>query len=182
MTDEQLAQSIRDLCGTDDNDLAQIRAMYDRKLFEDNETTHGVYVQINIDDYVTAIDSDAYIPDLSYWIKVDEGKGELFKYARVNYCPKGLQTDGGYNYKLVDGVVVYAPQVEQPEDHNEMSSQEEFFVASRKYETGELISIQGRMYEVISIILAGGKIIPDSNVRETTLEQYINNKVQEATA
>lgn len=178
MTDEQLAQSIRDLCGTDDNDLAQIRAMYDRKLFEDNETTHGVYVQINIDDYVTAIDSDAFIPDLSYWIKVDEGKGELYKYARVNYCPKGLQTNGGYNYKLVDGVVVYAPQVEQPEDHNELGPQEQFFEATRNYEVGELITIQGRLYEVIAPIPDGGSITVGQNVVETTLSDYINSRTE----
>ena len=63
-----------------------------------------------------------------------------------------------------------------------MASQEEFFIASRKYNIGELISIQGRMYEVISIILAGGNINPGSNVQEITLEQYINKKVEEATS
>ena len=164
---------------TEDGELINA-VLYDRMITADNETTHGVYVQINLDNYVTALDSDAFIPDLSYWIKVDEGRGELYKYARVNYCPKGLQTDGGYNYKLVDGVVVYAPQVEQPEDHNEMASQEEFFVASRRYTPGELVSVQGRMYEVVSIILPGGSINPGTNVQEITLEQYINKKVEEA--
>lgn len=182
MTNEELIEKLKGITGTTEDGELINAVLYDRMITADNETTHGVYVQINLDSYVTAIDSDAFIPDLSYWIKVDEGRGELYKYARVNYCPKGLQTDGGWNYKLVDGVVVYAPQVEQPEDHNEMASQEEFFIASRKYEPGELISIQGRMYEATSIILAGSKIIPDSNVREVTLEQYINKKVQEATA
>lgn len=182
MTNEELIEKLKGITGTtEDGELINM-VLYDRMITADNETTHGVYVQINLDSYVTAIDSDAFIPDLSGWIKVDEGRGELYKYARVNYCPKGLQTDGGWNYKLVDGVVVYAPQVEQPEDHNEMASQEEFFIASRKYEPGELISIQGRMYEATAIILAGSKIIPDSNVKEVTLEQYINNKVEEATA
>ena len=182
MTNEELIEKLKGITDTtEDGELINM-VLYDRMITADNETTHGVYVQINLDSYVTAIDSDAFIPDLSGWIKVDEGRGELYKYARVNYCPKGLQTDGGWNYKLVDGVVVYAPQVEQPEDHNEMASQEEFFVASRKYEPGELISIQGRMYEATAIILTGSKIIPDSNVKEVTLEQYINKKVQEATA
>lgn len=182
MTNEELIADLMTVCETDDPEVLLARVHYDRMVVKDIEATYGVYVQINKDNYVTAVDSDAFIQDLSWWIKVDEGTGELYKYARVNYCPKGLQTDGGWNYKLADGVVVYAPQVEQPEDHNEMASQEEFFIASRKYEPGELISIQGRMYEATTIILAGSKIIPDSNVKEVTLEQYINKKVQEATA
>lgn len=182
MTNEELIAKLKKITGTTEDAELLSMVNYDHMIRVDGETTHGVYVQINVDNYVTAIDSDAFITDLMYWIKVDEGRGELYKYARVNYCPKGLMTDGGYNYKLVDGVVVYAPQVEQPEDHNEMSSKEDYFVASRKYEVGELISIQGRMYEVISIVLAGGNINPGSNVQEITLEQYINRKVEEALA
>ena len=182
MTNEELIEKLKGITGTTEDRELIDAVLYDRMITADNETTHGVYVQINLDNYVTAVDSDAFIPDLSFWIKCDEGRGELYKYARVNYCPKGLQTDGGWNYKLVGGVVVYAPQQEQPEDHNEMASQEEFFIASRKYNVGELISIQGRMYEVISIILAGGNINPGSNVHEITLEQYINRKVEEATS
>jgi hypothetical protein len=76
---------------------------------------------------------------------------------------------------------VYAPQIEQPEDHNEMASQEEFFTASRNYQTGELISIQGRMFEATAVIPDGCKIVPGANCTEITLEQYINRKVEEAT-
>ena len=182
MTDEEFIADILQVCETDSMDIALMRVHYDRLAVEDTEATYGVYVQVNKDNYVTAIDSDAFIPDLSFWIKADEGTGELYKYARVNYCPKGIQTDGGYNYKLVDGVVVYAPQQEQPEDHNEMASQEQFFIASRRYEVGELISIQGRMYEAIAIILSGSRINVGTNVREITLAEYINRKVEEASA
>lgn len=182
MTDEEFIADILQVCETDSMDIALMRVHYDRLAVKDTEATYNVYVQVNEDNYVTAVDSDAFIPDLSWWLKVDTGTGELYKYARVLYCPKGIQTEGGWNYKLVDGVVVYAPQQEQPEDHNEMASQEQFFIASRKYLPGELISIQGRMYEVVSIILPEGKITPNTNVRELTLEQYINKKIEEATA
>lgn len=181
MTDAELAAKIREITGQDDNYLALVRSKYDRMAMADAEGAWSVYVQINMDDYVTAIESSAFLDDPVTWIKVDQGTGELYKYARVLYCPKGLTTEGGFNYRLVDGVVVYAPQIEQPEDHNEMASKEDFFIASRKYLPGELISIQGRMYEVISIILPEGKITPDTNVKELTLEQYINKKVEEAT-
>lgn len=179
MTDAELIEKLKGITGTtEDGELINM-VLYDRMITADNETTHGVYVQINLDNYVTAVDSDAFIPDLSNWIKVDEGRGELYKYARVNYCPAGLYVDGFYNYKLVNGVVVYAPQIEPAKDHNELAPTEDLFVASRKYNVGELVSVQGRLYEVISIILAGGTINPGSNVSEITLEEYINKRVEE---
>lgn len=181
MTNEELIEKLKGITGTtEDGELINM-VLYDHMITADNETTHGVYVQINLDSYVTAIDSDAFIPDLSNWIKVDEGRGELYKYARVNYCPAGLYVDGFYNYKLVNGVVVYAPQIEPAKDHNELAPTEDQFVASRKYNVGELVSVQGRLYEVISIILAGGTINPGSNVSEITLEEYINKRVEEST-
>ena len=181
MTDQEFAAEMRKITGQSDNGLAYMRSKYDRFAMADMEGTWGVFVQINMDDYVTAGESSAFLDDTSGWLKVDEGTGELYKYARVLYCPKGLTTDGGYNYKLVDGVVVYAPQIEQPEDHNEMSSQEEFFTASRNYQTGELISIQGRMFEATAVIPDGCKIVPGTNCNEITLEQYINRKIEEDT-
>lgn len=181
MTDAELAAKIREITGQDDNYLALVRSKYDRMAMADAEGTWSVYVQINMDDYVTAIESSAFLDDPATWIKVDQGTGELYKYARVLYCPKGLTTEGGFNYRLVDGVVVYAPQIEQPEDHNEMASQEAFFTASRNYQTGELISIQGRMFEATAVIPDGCKIVPGTNCNEITLEQYINRKVEEAT-
>ena len=173
MTDIELAAKIREITGQDDNFLAFVRSQYDRMAMKDMEGTWSVYIQINMDNYVTAIDSSAFIPDPTNWLKVDEGEGEFYKYCRVLYCPKGLTTDGGYNYKLVDGVVVYAPQIEQPTDHNEMSSQEQFFLATRNYSAGELISIQGRMYEATAMIPDGCKIVPGQNAEETTQEAHI---------
>lgn len=181
MTDEEIVEAIMNLTGIERDDLVNT-TFYDYMIRLDNEKTYSVFVRINADGYVVEIDSDAFITDLSNWLKVDEGRGELYKYCRVNYCPKGLRSGEFFNYKLIDGAVVYAPQIEPAEDHNELAPTEQFFVASRRYEVGELVSVQGRMYEVISIILAGGNIIPGSNVLEITLEQYINKKVEEATA
>lgn len=183
MTDAEIIEYLMRATDSPDVDTMQARVLYDRYARLDAESNvYGVFVQVNADNYVTAIDSDAFILDRTLWIKVDEGIGELYKYAKVKYCPAGLESNGGHNYKLVSGKVVYAPQVDTPTDHNEMASQEQFFVASRKYVVGELVSVQGRMYEVISIILAGGTINPGTNVREITLEEYINKIVEEATA
>ena len=182
MSDEEFAAKARMMYGGRDNSWTLNRINLERAMVEGTFGVYQVYVQINFANYVIAIESSAFLDDTTGWVKVDEGSGELYKFARVKYGPKGLMTEGGYNYKLVDGVVVYAPQIEQPEDHNEMASKEELFAASRKYEAGELISIQNRMFEATTVVLAGTRIIPGSNVQETTLEQYINKKVEEALA
>lgn len=181
MTDAEIIDELMRNTNSPDVETMMARVQYDYYARVDAEATYGVYVQINDQGYVTAIDSDAFITDRTLWLKVDEGTGELYKYARVNYCPKGLVSDGFHNYKLVDGVVVYAPQIDPPEDHNEIAPTEQFFVASRRYEVGELVSIQGRMYEVIALILAGSNINPGTNVQEITLEQYINKRTEGAT-
>ena len=181
MTNEEIIEELMVLTDSPDIEVMMARVLYDRAARLDAEyNVWSVLVQVNADNYITAIDSNAFVTDATLWIKVDEGIGELYKYARVKYCPAGLESNGGHNYKLVGGKVVFCPEVDPPEDHNELAPTEQFFVASRRYEVGELVSIQGRMYEVISIILAGGQIIPGSNVQEITLEQYINRKVEEA--
>ena len=177
---EDILQSMKEALEIDDEKMLLMRVIYDNIVAKDANANYSVYVQVNADNYVTAVDSDAFIQDFTFWLKVDEGKGELYKYAKVNYCPKGIQTDGGYNYKLVGGVVVYSPHIEQPTDHNEMASKEDFMVASRRYEVGELVSVQNRMFEVIAVILPESKIVVGNNVQEITLEQYINKKVEEA--
>ena len=180
MTNEELIADLMEITGATTAEELELRVHYDRLARLDAEyNTYSVFVQVNADNYVTAVDSSAFITDPTMWVKVDEGRGELYKYARVNYCPAGLYVDGFYNYKLVNGVVVYAPQIEPAKDHNELAPTEDQFVASRKYNVGELVSVQGRLYEVISIILAGGTINPGSNVREITLEEYINKRVEE---
>lgn len=179
MTNEELIADLMEITGATTAEELELRVHYDRLARLDAEyNTYSVFVQVNADNYVTAVDSSAFITDPTMWVKVDEGVGELYKYARVNYCPAGLYVDGFYNYKLVNGVVVYAPQIEQPEDHNELGPQEQFFEASRNYGTGELITIQGRLYEVIAPIPAGGSIIVSQNVVETTLSDYVNSRTE----
>lgn len=176
---QALIDALMEVCGTDDPETLFLRVQYDRLARLDAEyNTYSVYVQVNADDYVTAIDSNAFITDPTMWVKVDEGVGELYKYARVNYCPAGLEANGGHNYKLVAGKVVYCPEVDPPEDHNEISPQEQFFVASRNYAAGELVTVQGRLYEVISPIPAGCSIVIGENVVETTLSDYINTRTE----
>ncbi len=74
------------------------------------------------------------------------------------------------DYRYIDGEYVYDP-IPEPEV---------FELASRRYAVGELIENGSELYETISIIPAGSKLIPGSNIRKITLEEYVNRKVEEA--
>ena len=54
--------------------------------------------------------------------------------------------------------------------------QEQDLIATRRYSIGSFLSVYGEIYEVISIILTGGQIILGSNVKKSTVEEYINRK------
>lgn len=66
-----------------------------------------VYVKVNENDYITAVNSSAFLSDPTGWVEIDRGKGERFYHAQGNYFKKPLTTDGNaYRYKLVDGEAV----------------------------------------------------------------------------
>ena len=57
--------------------------------------------------------------------------------------------------------------------------QEQSMTATRRYPIGSFLSIYGEIYEVISIILTGSQIIPWSNVKKSTVKEYINRKTED---
>lgn len=83
----------------------------------------------------------------------------------VETLPDGNLLD----YRYVDSEYVYDP-IPVPDSYE---------LASRRYNVGELIEGQGEIFEVISIIPAGAKLIPGSNIRAITLEEYIDKKIKE---
>ena len=65
-----------------------------------------VYVQTDITNRITSINSSAFLQDTTDWIQIDEGLGDKYHHAQGNYLPLGLMDSNGcYNYALVDGVV-----------------------------------------------------------------------------
>ena len=62
-----------------------------------------VYVKINSVGYITAVNSSAFLTDLTGWTEIDSGTGDKYHHAQGNYLPGPLMTDGGaYRYKLVN--------------------------------------------------------------------------------
>lgn len=66
-----------------------------------------VYVKPNENDYITAVNSSAFLTDTTGWVEINRGYGDKFHHAQNNYFDKRIQTDGyAYRYKLVDGAPV----------------------------------------------------------------------------
>lgn len=66
-----------------------------------------VYVKTNSDGYITAVNSSAFLEDVTEWVEIDSGFGDKYHHAQGNYFPKPIKTFGvAYCYKMIDGVVV----------------------------------------------------------------------------
>ena len=85
------------------------------------ENPYIVYVKTNSDGYITAVNSSAFLSDLTDWIEIDSGYGDKYHHAQGNYFPEFIITDGGaYRYKLVDGKAVEctAEEIKEQEEAN----------------------------------------------------------------
>lgn len=71
------------------------------------EKPYIVYVKTNSNSHVTAVNSSAFLIDITGWVEIDRGYGDKYHHAQGNYFDKPIVSDGGaYRYKLVDGVPV----------------------------------------------------------------------------
>lgn len=63
-----------------------------------------VYVKIDEQNRITAVNSSAFLDNTENWIQIDEGLGDKYAHAQGNYFDKSIYTnDGVPQYKLVDG-------------------------------------------------------------------------------
>lgn len=86
---------------------------------------YTVYVKINENSYITAVNSSAFLTDTTGWVQIDEGSGDKYHHAQGNYFPEPIITEGGaYRYKLVDGSVVEctAEEIAEQEAANQSAS------------------------------------------------------------
>ena len=66
----------------------------------------SVYIKTNADGYITEVNSDIFIKDLTGWIKIDEGDGDRYAHAQSQYFEKPLVGEfGNYNYKFENYLV-----------------------------------------------------------------------------
>ena len=66
-----------------------------------------VYVKIDEQSRIIAINSNAFLDNTENWTKIDDGIGDKYHHAQGNYFDKPIFTnDGVPRYKLVDGKAV----------------------------------------------------------------------------
>lgn len=75
---------------------------------------HKVFVKIE-NGLVTAVNSSAFISG-DGWVHIDSGDSDKYHHAQNNYLPKSLMTQGVYQYKLVDGIIVERTLAEMQAD------------------------------------------------------------------
>lgn len=65
-----------------------------------------VYIKIDSENRVTAVNSEIFLPDVSGWTEIDSGGGDKFAHAQGNYLPKPITDENGvYRFKFENGAV-----------------------------------------------------------------------------
>ena len=78
---------------------------------------YGVYVYVDGQGRVTAINSDAFLADLTGWVQIDEGVGDRYHHAQGNYLDGPLTDERGvWRYNLEDGEIIERTQAEMDAD------------------------------------------------------------------
>ena len=94
-----------------------------------------VYVKTDDANHITAVNSSAFLKDLTGWTKIAEGHGDKHHHAQGNFFDKPLTDDRGiFRYTLVLGVpqertqedmdADYVPPVHQPSDKERITALE----------------------------------------------------------
>ena len=79
-----------------------------------------VYVRTDDAGRITAINSSAFLPDATGWVRIDIGYGDKYHHAQGNYFPQPIIDERGIcRYKLVDGKPVERTVSEMDADYVE---------------------------------------------------------------
>ena len=79
------------------------------------DNNYKVYVKVDENNNITAVNSSAFLPDTTGYIEIDEGVGDKYHHAQNHYLDKPLTDDyGRFNYRYIDGKVVEIPESEKP--------------------------------------------------------------------
>jgi hypothetical protein len=72
-----------------------------------------VYVKVNENSYITAVNSSAFLTDTIDWIEIDRGYGDKYHHAQGNYFLESITAmSGAYRYKLVNSKPVECAEEE----------------------------------------------------------------------
>lgn len=79
---------------------------------------YKVYVQVDSENRIAAINSSAFIDNTESWILIDSGHGDKYHHAQGHYFPQSIMDERGiWRYKLIDGKVQERTQEEMDADY-----------------------------------------------------------------
>ena len=79
-------------------------------------------VYIRMDEYnrIIAVNSSAFLDDLTDWVNIDSGFGDRYHHAQGNYFEKPIYDEHGvYNYKLENNKPIERTEEEKEADYSE---------------------------------------------------------------
>ena len=132
---------------------------------------YSVYVKTDADGYITAVNSSAFLYDITEWVEIDSGYGDKYGHAQSTYFPKSIITDSDvYRYKLVDGkpMECSAEEITRQEE-----AQKPKPTVSRNILAGEYVTVMGVLYKATTNIPNGEQIVTGQNAVETTIEEQL---------
>lgn len=112
---------------------------------------HIVYVKTDDANRITAVNSSAFLRDVSGWIEIDRGYGDKYAHAHGNYFDKPIMDERGiYRYRLVLGVPQERTQEDMDADYVEPETKptQEERIASLEEENKQL-------KEALDLLLSG---------------------------
>ncbi len=99
-----------------------------------------VYVRVDGDGVITAINSSAFISGTG-WTEIDQGEGDRFHHAQGCYLERGLTDECGiYNYKLSDGVPALRSDEEKTPERARIAAAIEISELKEKLDETDYIS------------------------------------------
>lgn len=114
---------------------------------------YKVYVTTDNNGFITAVDSSAFLTDLTNWIEIDSGYGDKYHHAQGNYFPQLIRTDGGeWRYKLLDGIPVGCSAEEIAEQESPANSMTALSLETR---VDNLEAATFDLNEALTMILEG---------------------------
>ena len=76
-----------------------------------------VYIKLDDQNRITAVNSSAFLSDITGWVEIDSGYVDKYHHAQGNYFDQPIMDDRGiYRYKLADGKPVERTQEEMDAD------------------------------------------------------------------
>jgi len=99
-----------------------------------------VYIKLDDANCITAVNSSAFLPNVTGWSEIDSGYGDRYHHAQGNYFDKPIMDERGiYRYKLEDGKPVertqeemdadYVPPVQKPSEDERITALEQALTA-----------------------------------------------------